>query len=71
MKTRRTLAPTTHNQVTVTATDDGVPSESSTLEVTVTVTNENEPGRIGPITGIAQVGEVLTAGDGNRPGWRG
>ena len=54
-------------QVTVTATDDGVPSESSTLEVTVTVTNVNEPGRIGPITGIAQVGQVLTAGEVTDP----
>ena len=49
-------------QVTVTATDDGTPSESSTLEVTVRVTNKNEPGRIGPITGTAQVGQTLTAG---------
>ncbi len=49
-------------QVTVTATDDGVPSESSTLDVTVTVTNENEPGRIGTIDGVAQVGQTLTAG---------
>ena len=49
-------------QVTVTATDDGTPSESSTLEVTVAVTNKNEPGRIGPITGTAQVGQTLTAG---------
>ena len=54
-------------QVTVTATDDGTPSESSTLEVTVRVTNKNEPGRIGPITGTAQVGQTLTAGEVTDP----
>ena len=54
-------------QVTVTATDDGTPSESSTLEVTVRVTNKNEPGRIGPITGIARVGETLTTGEVTDP----
>ena len=48
-------------QVTVTATDDGTPNEFSTLNVTVTVTNENEAGAIS-ITGIAQVGQTLTAG---------
>ena len=54
-------------QVTVTATDDGTPSESSTLEVTVAVTNKNEPGRIGPITGLARVGETLTVGEVTDP----
>ena len=54
-------------QVTVTATDDGTPSESSTLEVTVAVTNKNEPGRIGPITGLARVGETLTTGEVTDP----
>ena len=54
-------------QVTVTATDDGTPSESSTLEVTVRVTNKNEPGRIGPITGLARVGETLTTGEVTDP----
>ena len=54
-------------QVTATATDDGTPSESSTLEVTVRVTNKNEPGRIGPITGLARVGETLTTGEVTDP----
>ena len=48
--------------VTVVATDDGEPSMSSEREVTVTIINVDEPGTIGPITGIAQVGEQLTAG---------
>ena len=54
-------------QVTVTATDDGTPSETSTLEVTVTVTNEDEEGAIGAITGTAQVGQTLTAGEVTDP----
>ena len=49
-------------QVTVTATDNGEPNMSSTLNVTVTVTNVDEPGAIGAITGSAQVGQELTAG---------
>ena len=53
--------------LTVTATDDGTPSETSTLEVTVTVTNEDEEGAIGAITGTAQVGQTLTAGEVTDP----
>ena len=49
-------------QVTVTATDNGEPNMSSTLNVTVTVTNVDEDGAIGVISGTAQVGEQLTAG---------
>ena len=48
--------------ITITATDDGTPSMSSTLEVTITVTDANDRGSIGIITGIAQVGQTLTAG---------
>ena len=44
--------------LTVTATDDGTPSATSTLEVTVTVTNVDEEGAIGAITGTAQVGQT-------------
>ena len=54
-------------QLTVTATDDGTPNETSTLEVTVTVTNEDEEGAIGAITGTAQVGQTLTAGEVTDP----
>ncbi len=51
--------------VTITATEtDGVPSSlaSAPLAVTVTVTNVDEPGSIGAITGTAQVGQTLAAG---------
>ena len=48
--------------LTIIATDDGTPTMDDTLDVTVTVTNVDEPGAIGPITGIVQVGQVLTAG---------
>ena len=49
--------------ITVTATDNGVPNESSTpLDVTVTVTNEDEDGTISVITGVVQAGQELTAG---------
>ena len=42
---------------------DGVPSNlTDELAVTVTVTNVDEPGAIGAITGTAQVGQTLTAG---------
>ena len=47
--------------VTVTATDDGTPNESSTLNVTVTLENVDEIGTIGTIDGVAQVGMTLTA----------
>ena len=53
--------------LTVTATDDGTPNETSTLEVTVTVTNEDEEGAFGAITGIVQVGQELTAGEVTDP----
>ena len=53
--------------ITVTATDDGTPNETSTLEVTVTVTNVDEEGAIGAITGTAQVGQTLTAGEVTDP----
>ena len=48
-------------QVTVIATDSDT-GASSELAVTVTVTNDNEPGTIADIIGSAQVGETLTAG---------
>ena len=48
--------------ITVTATDNGTPNEASTLAVTVTVTDVEETGTIGRITGTAQVGVELTAG---------
>ena len=48
-------------QVTITATDSATDA-SSELAVTVTVTNDNEPGTIADIIGIAQVGQELTAG---------
>ena len=48
-------------EITVTATDDGTPNESSTLNVTVTIMNVDEAGAIS-ITGVAQVGDALTAG---------
>ncbi len=47
-------------EVTVTATDNGVPSASSELAVTVTITNEDEAGMV-TISGVAQVGQELTA----------
>ena len=47
-------------EVTVTATDNGVPSASSELAVTVTITNVDEAGMV-TITGVAQVGQELTA----------
>ena len=47
-------------EITVTATDNGVPSASSELAVTVTITNEDEAGMV-TITGVAQVGQELTA----------
>ena len=50
-------------KVSVTATDNGTPNESSTpLDVTVTLTNVDEDGAIGTITGSVQVGQTLTAG---------
>ena len=49
-------------EITITATDDGTPSASSTLDVTILVINDEETGTIGAITGIAQVGQTLTAG---------
>ena len=48
-------------EIIVTATDDGTPNESSTLNVTVTLENVDEIGTIGTIDGVAQVGETLTA----------
>ena len=48
-------------QITVIATDSTT-SVRSELEVTVTVTNVDEPGRISAITGAIQVGRELTAG---------
>ena len=48
-------------EIIVTATDDGTPNESSTLNVTVTIMNVDEAGAIS-ITGVAQVGNALTAG---------
>ncbi len=49
--------------ITITATDDGTPNAASEpLAITVTVTNVEETGSIGDITGTAQVGRVLTAG---------
>ena len=48
--------------LTVTATDNGTPNEEHTLDVVVTVTNVEETGIIGPISGTAQVGVALTAG---------
>ena len=48
-------------QITVIATDSTT-SVRSELEVTVTVTNDEEPGRISAITGAIQVGRELTAG---------
>ena len=49
--------------ITITATDDGTPTAASEpLAITVTVTNVDEPGAIGDITGTAQVGVELTAG---------
>ncbi len=48
--------------ITITATDDGSPPMEDTLAITVTVTNVDEPGAIGGITGTPQVGRVLTAG---------
>ena len=47
-------------EITVTATDNGVPSASSELAVTVTITNEDEAGMV-TISGVAQVGQELTA----------
>ncbi len=49
-------------QITITATDNGTPPMTDTLDVTVTVTNVDEPGAISDITGDAQVGATLTAG---------
>ena len=52
-------------EVTITATEtNGVPSNlaSAPLAVTVTVTNVEEPGAIGDITGTARVSVELTAG---------
>ena len=49
--------------ITITATDDGTPKVASEpLAITVTVTNVDETGSIGAITGTAQVGVELTAG---------
>ncbi len=48
--------------VTVTATDDGTPNMDDTLDVTVTLTNVDEDGAIGAITGSVQVGQTLTSG---------
>ena len=48
--------------ITVIATDNGIPNESSTVSVVININNANDPGTISPITGISQVGETLTAG---------
>ena len=48
-------------QITVIATDSTTRA-SSELEVTVTVTNEDETGRIAAISGAVQAGQTLTAG---------
>ena len=55
--------------VTVQATEtDGDPSNlTGELAVTITVTNEEEEGAIGPITGAVQVGRKLTAGEVTDP----
>ena len=49
--------------VTVTATDNGTPNESSTpLDLTITIVNADEAGAISDISGTVQVGQTLTAG---------
>ena len=50
-------------EITLTATDNGTPPASSEpLAVTVMITNVDETGRFGAITGTLQVGQTLTAG---------
>ena len=61
--------------ITVIATDDGMPSQSSTLGVAVIIEDANEAGTVSPITGIdhtgiSDIGQILTPGtvtdpDGN------
>ena len=49
--------------VTVTATDNGTPNESSTpFDLTITIVNADEAGAISDISGTVQVGQTLTAG---------
>ena len=47
--------------VTLTATDDGTPSKSSTKQVAVTVTNVDEAGTVSLTSSSPQVGDRLTA----------
>ena len=50
-------------KVSVTATDNGTPNESSTpLDLTITIVNADEAGAISDISGTVQVGQTLTAG---------
>ena len=51
----------TRYEVTLTATDDGEPSKSSTKQVTVTVTNQEEEGTVRLSSSQPQVGVPITA----------
>ena len=54
-------------ELTIVATDNAVIVASSTLAVVVMVTNVDEAGSIGAITGTVRVGQTLTAGTVSDP----
>ena len=49
-------------QVTIAATDNGLPPQKGTRNVTVTLINLEDAGAMGAIAGAAQIGRTLTAG---------
>ena len=49
-------------QVTIAATDNGIPPQKGTRNVTVTLINVEDAGAMGAIAGAAQIGQTLTAG---------
>ena len=49
-------------QVTLAATDNGIPPQKGTRNVTVTLINVEDAGVMGAIAGAAQIGQTLTAG---------